>query len=97
MSQKIREIYKGAVPVILKSRTQILRKTKFLTPKEMTMSEFEFHVKPHLGLQPTESYTLFTERNTIPSKSMMIQEIDEKYKNKDGYLYFNLEKENYFG
>lgn len=97
LSYKILNLYKGYIPVIIESKTVCLLKEKFLVPEDVTAFLLLHKLRINMHLLETESYFLFNETGNFITLSEMMGNIYDKYKNSDGFLYINLEKESTFG
>ncbi|KAI9140622.1 microtubial binding protein [Paraphysoderma sedebokerense] len=101
-STKIRTTYPDRIPMIversLKAKQNIptIEKKKFLTPGDLTVSQFIYILRKRITLSPTESLFLFI-NSSIPPSSMLLTELYERYKNEDGFLYVEYAGESTFG
>lgn len=99
-SSKIKEKYPDKIPVIVekqnKSKLPDIDKNKYLVPKELTMGQFIYIIRKRIKLDPTEALFVFT-NNVLCNNSVLISEIYNTYKDKDGFLYIVYTSENTFG
>ena len=99
-SKKVLQKYLDRVPIIvqkhLSSDLPDVTKCKYLVPKDMTMSQFQFVIRR--GIQLNESQTIFiTINNELVLGSQLIIDAYENYKDDDGFLYVIYSNENVFG
>ena len=71
-------------------------KNKFLVPKDLNVAQLIHIIRKRLVIAP-ESALFFFVNNTIISGNMSMDEINNKYKNSDGFLYIKYSAENCFG
>ena len=98
----IRLKFPDKVPIIVErykdeKTLPIIDKVKFLVPSELTLSQFAAIVKSRLSLNSTETFYLFTNSSTVPSLSMTVLDMDEKFKDIDGFLYLTYTSQEVFG
>jgi len=92
--------YPGRVPIIVEkykdSELPDIDKTKYLVPKDMTVSQFMFIIRKRINLESSQS--LFITINSIlVSSSSTVGDIYEGNKDEDGFLYIIYTSENTFG
>lgn len=99
-SANIREKYPDRIPVVCQkipeSKLDILLKTKYLVPKELTTSQFLYIVRKRLKLNGEKGLFLFV-NNVIASSGYTISELDQEHRGEDGFLYLSYAEENVFG
>lgn len=84
---------------IIKLKGEIIIKNKYikyLVPRDLTMGQFLYIIRRRLHISPEKAIFLFV-KNTIPSTTSLINEVYERYKDDDGYLYISYSQENTFG
>ena len=101
-SKNLMERYPGNVPVIIKksSNEKILQdidKTKYLMPKNLTISEIVFIIRRKINLKPEEAIFIFVNGNILVPMNTTINEIYNTYKSDDDFLYMTYRSENVFG
>lgn len=101
-AKKVLDKYPDRVPVIIEASTDLnpeMKSVKFLIYSDITMSEFIYIIRNRIGksLHPGQAIFLFTERNTLPPSSEMMNHIYEDHKNEDGMLYLKLDLETTYG
>ena len=65
--------------------------------EDHTVSILLIHLRKRLKINNIDTIYLFTEDKSIPCPSYNILQLYNEYKNDDGYLYFDVKKENTFG
>ena len=99
-SSKIIEKYPDRIPIIVekkqKAKISDIDKNKYLVPKDMTMGQFIYVIRKRIKLNPTEALFVFT-NNILCNNSLLLSEIYNTYKDKDGFLYIVYTSENTFG
>ena len=99
-SSKILEKYPDRVPIIvekgLKSKIKDIDKNKFLVPGDMSFGQFMYVIRKRIKLDSTEALFVFV-NNILCNNALNINEIYNKYKDKDGFLYITYTSENTFG
>lgn len=94
--------YPDRIPTIVEKANKstdniILRKKKFIVPRDITMGKFIVELRKHMSdLLPEESIFLFIQDALIPT-TQNFDQIYNKYKDEDGFLYIILAGENTFG
>jgi GABA(A) receptor-associated protein len=63
-----------------------LDKYKFLVPSDFTIGQFLYVLRKNLKLSPEKAMFCFI-NNTLPHTSANINDIYDKYKDEDGFLY----------
>jgi GABA(A) receptor-associated protein len=71
-------------------------KHKYLCPKEMLFSQFIYIVRKRLHISDKTSIVFFI-KNIIPNPNNTMQELYEKNKDNDDFLYIKYTGENFFG
>jgi len=93
---RIRKRYPTRVPVIIESQSIIFDKNRFLFPKDISVSMIPYIIKKHVNLDPVDCIFVLV-NNKLLSSSSLIGTVYENNKDKDGFLYVSVEKENSFG
>jgi len=75
---------------------QEIDKHKYLCPKDMIFNQFIYIVRKRLKITDKESIIFFI-NNSIPNPNTSMQELYEKNKNIDDFLYIKYSGENFFG
>jgi len=94
--------YPDRIPIIcersLKANADcpIIDKRKYLVPRDLTMGQFLYVIRKRLKLNPEKAIFLIV-NDTIPATSSRIDEIYNRHKDADGYLYISYSQENTFG
>jgi GABA(A) receptor-associated protein len=99
-SQRIQLKYPDRIPVIIErdknSNAPPLLKSKYLVPKEITISQLIYAIRRQIKLDPQHALYFFI-KDTLPCTSELIQTMYNKYKEEDGFLYIMYTLENTFG
>lgn len=89
--------YPERLPIIVKKYSDNVSRSKFLVPKEFTIGQLIYIIKRKTQMKPSEAIFIFTEKNILMTTGSRIEDIYEKHKNKDGFLYIIYSLENTFG
>ena len=73
-----------------------LEKKKYLIPKTLSASQFIFTIRSKLQI-PKNKALFFYVKNNLINGSFYMNELNNKYKNEDGFLYINYTSEACFG
>ena len=100
-STNIKKKYPTRIPIIVERYNKCknindIDKNKYLVPDDLTLGQFIFTIRKRLKLTPEKALFVFVNNSVMPS-SLLIKEIYEKNKDKDGFLYMNYTGENTFG
>lgn len=74
-----------------------LIKNKFIVPDDLTLGQFIYVVRKKLKMQPEQALFILTSNKILPSIKLLIKELYEEHKDKDGFLYLIYSLENTFG
>jgi GABA(A) receptor-associated protein len=113
-SDRIKLKYPDRVPVIVDFDKNFVGsehfKTKYLVPRDMTCSQFQYVLKKRMlcpassdlrsgesDLRPDEAMFMFINKRDIPIASSLMGDVYEKNKRECGFLYISVVKENVFG
>ena len=101
LSKKIRKTYPNRIPVIIKLEENSnlkCTKFKFLAPNDIILSSFINELRTKHIKDLTAKQALFvTINNIMPPINSQFEELYDRYKNRDGFLYLNISVENTFG
>lgn len=98
-SQAILKKYPEKIPVIINECSEELRervKRKMLLQKDMTLTEYMYSLRTKFNIKPEESVLIFV-NGTFPTSTTLMSYLYDKHKDKDGFLYVSVLKENVFG
>ncbi len=97
-SIRIRKQYPDRVPIIVDCHKKqfVLAKNKYLVPKDLKLSQFNYVLRKRCSISPDEGLYIMI-KNTIPPSTSTISELDHLYSNTCGMLLMTLCKENVFG
>ena len=71
-------------------------KNKYLVPKDLTIGQFMYVVRKRINLEPNEALFFMINQNIV-NTTLTINEVYERYKDPDGFLYIKYCGENCFG
>jgi GABA(A) receptor-associated protein len=96
-SSKIKEKYPDRIPIICEkdpsSKIKSVDKNKYLVPNNFTVSQFSIIIRKRLELSRDSAlFLLVSGKHSITGDSS-INEIYEKYKDEDGFLYITYTSE----
>ena len=74
-----------------------LDKTKFLVPSELTVGQLVSVIRARLSLPPEVALFVYAESGAALPTSGVLRDIDQEYRNEDGFLYINYAGEATFG
>ena len=98
-SESILKKYPNKIPVIINECSEELRdrvKRKMLLEKDTTLSQYMHTLRTKFSIKPEESVLIFVNGN-LPTSTTLMSYLYDKYKDKDGFLYISVLKENVFG
>lgn len=98
-SQAILKKYPNKIPVIINECSEELRervKRKMLLQTDMTVSQYMHTLRTKFNIKPEESVLIFV-NEIFPTSTTLMSYLYDKYKDKDGFLYVSVLKENVFG
>jgi len=65
----------------------LIKKTKFLSPMDLTITQFMMEIRQHITLAPNQTLYLFVDDASLPLGSKSMAEVYNRHKNQDGFLY----------
>ena len=101
-ARRVLNKYPDRIPIICeRSSTStidcpIIDKRKYLVPRDLTMGQFLYVIRKRLRLLPEKALFLFV-NGTIPPTTSLINEVYNRHRDDDGYLYITYSQENTFG
>lgn len=101
-ARRVLEKYPDRIPIICERSLKAgadcpnIDKRKYLVPKDLTMGQFLYVIRKRLRLPPEKAIFLFI-NGTIPATTSLINDIYNRHRDKDGYLYVSYAQENTFG
>ncbi|KAM6166260.1 microtubule-associated protein 1 light chain 3 gamma [Erethizon dorsatum] len=75
----------------------LLDKTKFLVPRELTVTQFLGIIQSRMALRATETFYLLVNNKTLVSTSVTMAEIYRDHKDEDGFVYVMYASQETFG
>ena len=101
ISQNILEKYPDKVPIILEkdptNKIQEFKKTKFLSERKYTVSEFTQKIRSEMKLPEEEALFLSVKGKYSISGQKIMENIYNTYKDEDGFLYIMYTSELIYG
>uniref|UniRef100_A0A7S3JLX0 Autophagy-related protein n=1 Tax=Euplotes harpa TaxID=151035 RepID=A0A7S3JLX0_9SPIT len=95
--QKIRKKHPHKLPVIVtkekSSKYKILEKEKYMIPDDITVGQFQAIIRKRLELAPEYSLFFFINGRIMPKQDSLLQDVFERNKNDDGFLYIEYSEE----
>ena len=101
ITKRILESNPERIPVLVArgecKNTPTIQRFKFLVSTDSTFGKFIRELRNHIN--NIEAYTsiVFFADNHIPTTHMLMQNVYDRYKNEDGFLYITYACENTFG
>ena len=86
------------VPILLQSRSSALKikKFKYLVARDCTMGDFFASVRKQCTLDDRKAMFFFC-GDALLAPTLLVGDVDEEYKQPDGFLYVKVCEENVFG
>ena len=101
VAKKITQLYPDRIPVIIEpmdNKTPTAIKEKYLVPKNSTVGNFTINVRRHLcNLSSGQELFFFVNQSKLIGPGEEMNDLYEKYKNNDGFLYITYGLENAYG
>ena len=101
-SSKIMEKYSERLPVIVQKKENnsnnipTIEKTKYLVPRDLSVGQFVYIIRKRIKLDASKALFIFI-NNSLPATSELLDNLYEKNKDEDGFLYIFYSGENTFG
>ena len=96
-STKMLKKYPDRIPIIIDSNNLKLERYKYLVPSNLTVMNFRSIMRKKITvITEKDAIFMFCANYIIMSQEKM-GDIYKKYKDKDGFLYITISKENTFG
>ncbi len=91
--------YPDSVPVIFDCSpgSPPMDKKKYVIPRDLLVSQLVHIVRKKIKLSPEKSIFVYFNKNYMASSNMLLSEVYENFKDKDGILYVTYSIENTFG
>jgi hypothetical protein len=100
-SSRLFRKYSDKIAVIVQSNNKNikLKKNKFLAPKDLMFSQFQYVIRKQINeLKPEDALYYFNSYNGLISPNITMLDLYQQYKDKeDGYLYIFISVESTFG
>ena len=76
---------------------QDLDKNKYIVPNDLSIGQMAFIIRKRINLCSSDAMFLMSKNNKLLSGSSLVGTINDKYQDKDGFLYIKYTTENAFG
>ena len=100
-SSRLKEKHPDKIPIILEKAGDVslpsIDKQKFLMQSNVTIGQFLYIIRSKIKLDASQSLFLFIDNSHIPTTSISIGEVFEKYGDQDGFLYMTYSAQQTFG
>ncbi|CAI2384430.1 unnamed protein product [Moneuplotes crassus] len=100
-SKKATDKFPSKIPIICQKSTSSvlpsLAKSKFLIPKSLEVLEFERLIRKRISLDEREAIFFLINGKIMPRKDSTMEQVYEKEKDEDGFLYVIYTEENFIG
>jgi len=97
-STRICQKYPDRVPIIIEVSNDLpkIDKSKFLVPQELTVGQFLHIIRKRIQITPDKAIFIFV-NNTLPTLTSLISELQNSYRDSDGFLYMVCTGETVYG
>ena len=101
-SFRITSKYPDKIPIIVEKHKGCpdipnIDRNKYLVPKDLKMAEFMYVIRKRIHVSPEKSIYLFVENLGMVPTSYHVNQVFEKAKDLDGFLYIKYSGESTFG
>jgi GABA(A) receptor-associated protein len=100
-SSQIREKYPDRIPIICerdpRSNLQCCDKNKFLVPCDLTISQFAYIIRKRIALDKSNALFLLVNSKNSIAGDISVNDIYEKHRSSDGFLYISYTGEVLYG
>ena len=103
-SERILTRYPERIPIIVEKHMKekdgsqyTLDKKKYLTPGDLTVTQFQFVIRKRLALPPTDSIFFFAKNDTLLLPTSEMSQVYETKKDDDGFMYIRYAYHETFG
>ena len=102
LSEKIRSTHYSKVPVIVDRAADspslpLLEKQKYLTPQHFTFANFTNEILNHIPVTEQSHIVFFVGKSVRAMPALLMQQVYERYKDEDGFLYVTYGEHNVMG
>jgi GABA(A) receptor-associated protein len=99
LASRMKQKYPDRIPVIVEAvnaQTPQIKKNKFLVPKDVSVGKLIYEIRRYTQVSAEEALFVFV-NNTLISTSSLIEQVYEKHKDVDQFMYLVYSLENTFG
>lgn len=95
---RIRAAHPNRIPIYVETQKSLpkLDKVKYMVPKDLTIGQFQMVVRKRMKLDAGKAIFLFVD-GVLPPVSSNIENMYNRHKAEDGFLYVHVAEENTFG
>ena len=101
VARKIMQLYPDRLPIVIEpinDKTPAAIKEKYLVPKYSTVGNFMINVRRHIRNLPNgQELFFFVNQSKFIVPDAQMNDLYERYKNDDGFLYITYGLENAYG
>ena len=83
-------------PVSYSQRVK-LRTNKYVVKRDMQMGKFLYFLRDSSNVSMASGLLIFTDQGELPTLTLTVGEVYERYKDTDGFLYLQVVTESMFG
>lgn len=97
-SLRVSNAYPDRVPIIVMSDDKLnISKFKFMVPNDISVGQFLYIVKKGLSENDSTKSLFILFNNVIPCHSDKMSDMNDRFRDEDGFLYAYVSYENTFG
>jgi len=101
-SAAIRAKFPGKIPVIVERYKKekylpAIDRVKFLVPQNLTMSQLAGLIRNRLFLSSSQAFFMFVDGRVMASLSASVEELYNKHRHEDGFMYITYASQEVFG
>ncbi|CAI9614833.1 unnamed protein product [Staurois parvus] len=98
----IRAKFPSKIPVVVERYNKekylpLLDKTKFLVPKDISMSHFLNILRNRMNLSATQAFYILVNEKTLATMSLSMAELYNANQDEDGFMYMTYASQEMFG
>jgi GABA(A) receptor-associated protein len=101
-SSRIISKYHDKIPVICEVSPSAdiklkITTVKYLVPRDLTVGQLAYVIRKRLELPPEKAMFIMIDNMIVPPTAALVSDIYSKHKDSDGFAYFSVCFENFFG